>query len=293
LIQLFLITFWVFHAGCGDSPRPQPATTAQRIISLSPSATEIIYGVGAFDHVVAVSNYCTYPPGVERLPRVGGWNNMNLEQVVSLQPGLVIMADAQSTFVEDRLKAIGLNTLVIRGQSLNDALSAIEEVGRAVGREKEGKELAQQTRKALDEVRAQTRSMPKRRVLCIVDRVPGTLRDLYTAAEGSFLAQLVEIAGGESIAPKASANYGKITKEAVLALNPDVIIDMVQGAQGRMAENSALVWQELATVRAVREGRIYPIRDPSVLHPSQFVSDTARKFAAIIHPEVFGHDGQR
>lgn len=281
-------------AACGHAP-PHPVTTApaQRIISLSPSATEIIYGVGAFDRVVAVSNYCAYPPEVERLPRVGGWNNMNLEQVVSLQPGLVIMADAQATFVEDRLKGVGLNTLVVRGQSLNDALSAIEEIGRAVGHEKEGRELAEQTRRALDEVRAQTRSMPKRRVLCIVDRVPGTLRDLYTAAEGSFLAQLVEIAGGQSIAPKASAAYGKITKEAVLALDPDVIIDMVQGAQGRMGENSALVWQELSAVRAVREGRIHPIRDPSVLHPSQFVSNTARRFAAIIHPEAFGHDSQR
>jgi iron complex transport system substrate-binding protein len=135
--------------------------------------------------------------------------------------------------------------------------------------------------------------MPKLRVLCIVDRVPGTLRDLYTATEGSFLAQLVEIAGGQSIAPKASSAYGKITKEAVLALDPEVIIDMVQGAQGRMGENSALVWQELSSVRAVREGRVHPIRDPSVLHPSQFVSNTARRFAAIIHPEAFGHDSQR
>src|SRR5687768_6337104 len=247
-------------AACGYSPPPHPITTppGQRIISLSPGVTEIIHGVGAFDRVVAVSNYCTYPPGVERLPRVGGWNNLNLEQVVSLQPGLVIMADAQATFVEDRLKGVGLKTLVVRGQSLNDALSAIEEIGRAVGHEKEGRELAEQTRRALDEVRAQTRSMPKRRVLCIVDRVPGRLRDLYTATEGSFLAQLVEIAGGQSIAPKASSAYGKITKEAVLALDPDVIIDMVQGAQGRMGENSALGWQELSTVRAVREGRVHP-----------------------------------
>lgn len=284
----------MLQTGCGYAP-PQPAATARvrRIISLSPGATEIIHGVGAFDRVVAVSNYCSYPPEVERLPRVGGWNNTNLEQIVSLQPGLVIMADAQATFIDDRLKGVGLRTLVIRGQSLKDALSAIEEIGRAVGHEKEGKELAEQTRRALDEVRSQTRSLPKRRVLCIVDRVPGTLRDLYTATEGSFLAELIEIAGGSSIAPKASAAYGKITKEAVMALDPDVIIDMVQGAQGTMAENSKEVWQELSGVRAVREGRIHPIRDTSVLHPSQFVGNTARIFAAIIHPEAFSHDSQR
>jgi iron complex transport system substrate-binding protein len=263
----------------------------ERIISLSPNATEILYGVGAFGRVVAVSDYCDYPPETKNLPHVGGWSNTNLEQVASLHPDLVVLAEAQAPFIKDRLDSLKVTTLSIPSRSVDDAFTAISEIGRATGREHEAQALVTQTRAKLDEVRARTRDSARLRVLCIVDRVPGTLRGLYTATEGSFLAQLVEIAGGQSIAPHAESGFGQISKEAIVTLNPDIIIDMVQSAQGKLAEDPKAVWNELSQVRAVREGRIYPLRDTSVLHPSQFIGNTAQHFAEIIHPEVFGRDG--
>ena len=82
---------------CGNvgSLAPSSGGRPARIISLSPSTTEILFGVGAFERVVAVSDYCTYPPGVEKLPRVGGWNNPNMEQIASLRPDLVVFSDAR------------------------------------------------------------------------------------------------------------------------------------------------------------------------------------------------------
>src|SRR5688572_20742164 len=74
--------------GTGGSPGVRDATPPQRIISLTPSTTEILAGVGAFSRVVAVSNDCSYPPEVKSLPRVGGWTNTNLEQLASLRPDL-------------------------------------------------------------------------------------------------------------------------------------------------------------------------------------------------------------
>lgn len=267
-------------AEAGESPR--------RIVSLSPSATEILYGVGAFGRVVAVSDYCDYPPEVKGLPRVGGWNNPNLEQIAALKPDLVVFASAQEQFVKDKIEALGIRTLSIPSNSLDDAYTAITEIGRATGQEAEAQKLLSETRAKVEDVRARTRSLERRRVLCVVDRVPGTLRDLYSATRGSFIAQLVEVAGGASIAPPEKGGWGKITKEAVVALDPEVIIDMVQSAEGRFAEDPQAVWRELPQVRAVREGRIYPVRETSMLHPSQFVGDTARRFAEMIHPEAFG-----
>jgi iron complex transport system substrate-binding protein len=117
--------------------------------------------------------------------------------------------------------------------------------------------------------------------------VPGTIRDLYTATKGSYLDELITIAGGESIAPGGENGYGKINKEAVLTLNPEVIIDMVQGSKGNFGEDPIAVWSELAEVRAVRDKRIYSMTDPSVIHPSQFVGHTAQVFAKALHPESF------
>lgn len=280
-----------FGSGGG---RASEAKAPQRIISLSPSATEVLYGVGAFERVVAVSDYDEFPPEVENLPKVGGWSNTNLEQVAALKPDLVVMTAAQAPFVKDKLEALGVRTFFVPDRSLEDALASIEQIGRAVGREREAAKLLAETRAQLEEVRALTRDLRRPRVLCVVDRVPGTLRDLYTATGGSFISQLIEIAGGESVAPAAGGGFGKITKEAVVTLDPEIIIDMVQGARASsIAEDPLQVWRELSQVKAVREGRVIPVRDTSFIHPSQFVGRTAQKLAALLHPAELSYGDGR
>ncbi len=262
----------------------------RRIISLSPNVTDILEGVGAFDRVVAVSDYCSYPPDVASLPRVGGWQNASLEEVASLAPDLVAMAEVQAPFVDSHLQALGIKTLVVPSQSLQDVFTAIDAVGRGVGRRQQALRLEREVRAVLDRVARGTEGLPKRSVLCVVDRVPGTLRGLYTASQGSYLTRLIEIAGGRSIAPPATSNYGRIGKEAVVTLNPEVVIDMVQGAQGALAEDPIGIWSGLKQIRAVRRGRVHPVREMFVLHASQFVAQTAELFSRLIHPEVFGKD---
>jgi iron complex transport system substrate-binding protein len=285
-----LLAALAFAVSCGGVARTLGAKSGRpaRIISLTPSTTEILYGVGAFDRVVAVSDYCTYPPEVAKLPRVGGWNNPNMEQIASLRPDLVIFSDAQAQFVKDKVEAAGIRTLSVPSQTLEDAYKSIELVGQATGEEAAARRLLEQTRGRVETVRLATERLPRLRVLCVVDRVPGTLRDLYTAGEQSFIAQLIREAGGEPISPPSRANWGKMQKEAVVALDPDVVIDlMMQKEQGGLDEDTLAVWGELSSLRAVREGRVYPLRDQTVLHPSQFVGDSARKFAELIHPEAF------
>jgi iron complex transport system substrate-binding protein len=288
-VLLFALTF---GAACrsegGQSPARQSSGRPARIVSLTPSTTEILYGVGAFDRVVAVSDYCTYPPEVKNLPRVGGWSNPNLEQVAALRPDLVVFWDSQAQFVKDKIESMGIRTLSVPSRSLEDAFTSIEQIGIATGNEREAARLLAETRAKIDAVRLATEKLPRRRVLCVVDRVPGTLRDLYTAADGSFIAQLIEVAGGKSIAPPAQGGWGKLQKEAAIALDPDIIFDlMIHKTEGQLAEDTQAVWRELPQLRAVREGRVYAIREESVLHPSHFVGDTARRFAELIHPEAF------
>ena len=279
----------LFASGCNVGP-VAPASDARpaRIISLTPSTTEILHGVGAFDRVVAVSDYCSYPPEAAKLPRVGGWNNPNMEQIASLRPDLVIFSDTQAQFVKDKVEAAGIRTLSVPSQTLEDAYTAIEMVGRATGDEAAAERLLEQTRAGVEAVRLATERLPRRRVLCVVDRVPGTLRDLYTAGGESFIAQLIRVAGGEPVSPPAGGGWGKMQKEAVVALDPEVILDlMMQKPSGSLPEDTLAVWRELSTLRAVREGRVHPVRDETVLHPSQLVGASARKFAELIHPEAF------
>jgi iron complex transport system substrate-binding protein len=289
-VTLFAALLLLLCAGCrGVGPvAPSSAGKPARIISLTPSTTEILYGVGAFDRVVAVSDYCSYPSDANKLPRVGGWNNPNMEQIASLRPDLVVFSDAQAQFVKDKVEAAGIKTLSVPSQTLEDAYKSIELVGRATGDEEAARKLLEQTRASVETVRLVTERLPRRRVLCVVDRVPGTLRDLYTAGGDSFIAQLIRVAGGEPVSPPTGEGWGKLQKEAVVALDPDVILDlMMHKDAGNFDEDTLAVWRELPTLRAVREGRVHPVRDETVLHPSQLVGDSARKFAELIHPEAF------
>jgi iron complex transport system substrate-binding protein len=264
-----------------EQPRPQ------RIVSLSPSVSEILYGIGAWPQVIAVSQFCSYPEDVKNKPRVNGWDKTNLEQVMALKPDFVIGVDAQEPFLKDKLTGLGVRSLFVKSQTLADIMTSMTEIGRGTGHELEATDLIAKTQGEIDAVRKAVSDRPHPRVLCVVDRVPGTIRDPYTATKGSYLDELITIAGGDSIAPVAEHGYGKINKEAVLTLNPEVIIDMVQGSKGNFGEDPIAVWNELAEVRAVREKRIYPMTDPAVIHPSQFIGRTAQLFAKALHPESF------
>jgi len=264
---------------------PSPAAT-RRIVSLAPNLTEIIYGVGAFDQVVGVSEYAEYPPGVNKLPRVGGWENPDFEKLVALRPDLVLIDRAQAALVGDTCRQLGLRVLILAGQKVQDVYAAITAIGNATGHVAEAAKLAQATRDGLLRVSRKTASLPKPKVVLIVDRTPGTLRDLYTSTSGSYLMELVEIAGGRIAAPPDQRGYAKLSKEDLLAIDPDVILDFVHGAEGRFAADPLEAWSEMPELKAVRAHRVYGVNEDYVPHASQRIVQTAELFARLIHPEA-------
>lgn len=265
----------------------------ERIVSLSPSVTEILHAVGAFERVVAVSRYCEYPDGVRDLPRVGGWTDTNFEQVLGLAPDLVIFTDAQAPFLEGRLQALGVRTLSVGSQSLDDIFQAVEAIGGVVGHGAEAKRVAAEMRAELQAIADATAGRPRPSVLVVVDRLPGTLRDLYVATGKSYLTSLVEIAGGDPITPEAQHNYTSLGTEALLSLNPEVVFDMVQAlispvatsGTTALAEDPMAVWKTVP-IRAVLNGRVFSITDKRLVHPSQFAVITAREMAKRLHPDA-------
>jgi iron complex transport system substrate-binding protein len=263
------------------------AAAPQRIVSVSPVVTEILYGVGAFDKVVAVTEYCVYPPQAKALPKVGGWATPSIERVVSFRPDLVAFSEAQAPFLENQLKQLGIATVMIPSQTVRDAFTAIAALGRATGHERQASELAAQTRSALDAVRNRAARLPHPTVLIVIDRTPGTLREIYAALPGGFLAELAEIAGARVVPGEVSNGaYGKVSAEAVLAANPDIILDVMASPENANDPHPEAAWRELPELNAVRNGRVHIVRDSFVPHDSQMIAKTAVAFARLIHPEV-------
>lgn len=245
----------------------------------------MLYGVGAFSRVVGVSDYDSYPPDVAKLPHLGTLNNPNLERITALRPDLVMVNKAQAPFIEDTLHALGLHIFTVSNQSVAEVYSAITAIGRSTGNEAEAARLAAATREGIDRVARRTARLSKLRVVLIVDRTPGTLRDLYTATAGGYLAELVELAGGHIVTHPVPAGYAKLDKEQLLALNPDVILDFMQGPRSRFAGDPLEAWREMPELKAVREHKVYSVDEDFVPHASQRMVQTVELFARLIHPE--------
>ena len=258
----------------------------QRIISVSPAVTEMLYGIGAFDRVVAVTDYCLYPPEAKALPKVGGWATPSVERVASFHPDLVVLSDAQTPFLEMPLIQLGIRTAIARSQRVDDAFLAIMTLGKATGNVRQAERLAAQTKVALDTVAKRAAHLPHPSVLCVVDRTPGTLRDLYAVTEGSFLAGLIAIAGGKTAGAASRLGYAKISLEVLLTMNPDVVLDIMPASQNNGGAHPEAAWRELPEINAVRHGRVYVVREEFVPHDSQMIAKTAALFARLLHPEV-------
>jgi iron complex transport system substrate-binding protein len=264
--------------------RAVAATPPQRIVSVAPTVTEMLYGIGAFDSVVAVTEYCTYPPEAKALPKVGGWATPSIERIAGFQPALVAFTEVQAPLLEGPLKKLGIRTLIARSQTIQDAFNSMEALGNATGKERGADSLVAQVKAGLDAVRRRAAGLPHPSVLCIIDRTPGTLRDLYAAIEGSFLAELIVIAGGSVIGGTARGGYGRISKEAVLTANPDIVLDLMPVPQPGGSPESA--WRDLPELKAVRRGSVHLVRDEYATHDSQLIVKTAVVFAQLLHPEV-------
>ena len=258
----------------------------QRIVSVSPAVTEMLYGIGAFDRVVAVTDYCLYPPEAKALPKVGGWATPSVEKVAGFRPDLVALSDAQTPFLEMPLAKLGIPTAIARSQTLLDTFTAIETLGKATGNERQAGRLAAQTRAALDAVEKRAASLPRPSVLCVIDRTPGTLRELYAVTEGSFLAELIAIAGAKTAGAASRLGYAKISQEALLTMNPDIVLDIMPSSQTHSGPHPETAWGDLPEINAVRRGRVYVVREEFVPHASQMVARTAVLFARLLHPEV-------
>jgi iron complex transport system substrate-binding protein len=217
---------------------------------------------------------------------VGGWQNPDYEKLVGLRPDLVLADKGQAQFVEEKCKKLGLHVMVVADEKTADVYTAITAVGQATGHEAEAARLLKETRDRLQRVSQRTASLPKVRVVLIVDRTPGTLRDLYTATAGSYLAELVDLAGGTVAVPADKLGYAKLSKEDLLAANPDVVLDFTHGATGRFAGNPMDAWKEMPELKAVRTHRVYAVNEEYVPHASQRMVLTAELFARLIHPEA-------
>lgn len=283
---VYVIVLILISSGASYS-QPFP----NRIVSLSPSITEVIYGLGAMEKVVGVTLYSDFPPGVEKLPIVGGWIDPNLEAILELKPDLVIMIEDQNEIFGDKIRKLGLNTLSVDcNGSIKDITDSIWQIAKALGKEGDARRLVEDIDTNLEEIKAKTKNTNPKRLLLVVGRNPGTLEDIYVIGRTGFMNEMITIAGGENVMDSDRLAV-KVSKEAILKLNPEVIIEINHEKLDKI-DKVVAEWRELKQVSAVKNREIYPVSSTVLLHPSQRVVEGTRILAGILHPEIFDRYGK-
>jgi cobalamin transport system substrate-binding protein len=269
--------------------RVRVSRTVERIVSLAPNLTEIVYALGAADRLAGVTNYCDFPPEAQKKPRVGGAINPSLEKIAALRPDLVLATRSLNRLeTVEALERMGLAVYVTYAQSVEGTLESIEHIAELIEARETGEGLVARLRARLEEVRKRLAGQPPKRVLFIVWEEP-----LISAGQRTFLGDALGWAGAESVV-QTTQEWPRVSLEEVVRLQPDYLIFAASPSES--AEHIAEKlrgqpgWRDL---RAVQQGHIVVVSD-ALNKPAPRLVDAIEELARQLHPEAFrGRDGTR
>lgn len=232
-----------------------------KIISLSPATTEILFALGLGEKIVGVSSFCNYPIGALSKEHVGTFSQANIEKIISLKPDIIFCTGLEQSPIIEELRQLKLNVFVSDPSNFNELFLSILEIGRLTDTEGEASKLVENMRKTMDKIAARSASIPfakKQKVFIEIWHDP-----LMSAGRGSFLDEMISIAGGINIASSLNRPYSFFSAETVLVSDPDVIIlaYMTKDNPGTLL-GSRMGWDKIS---AVQKKRVYNDINPDIL----------------------------
>jgi len=255
--------------------------TPQRIISLAPSNTEILFALGLGDEVAAVTMYCDYPPEALDKEKVGDYYGPDIEKIVALQPDLVLATDFHRFDLIPALEQQGFAVFAVAPQTLDDVLESIERIGDITEREAEASQLVNEMTSKIETVEEQTRELgQKPSVLYMTWHDP-----MWTIGRDTWIDDLINIAGGANIFSQNFEGGAMVQIEWVILQNPEVIIT------SEWSYDWALSATELASTNASQTGRIHTFDDDLAQRPGPRLVQGLDWFAYLVHPEIFEEPG--
>ena len=280
-------------SAAASSPAAFPATVSdfqdrsvtipkrpERIVSIGPSITEFLFALGAGNRVVGTDDFSDEPAAAKSIEKVGGIK-VNFEKVVALKPDLVLIVKFSDGTIE-KLASAGLLVLVVDPQSVGEVARTAILVGRATGGD--GSALAATIDQKVQQVKVKVAAATtKPRVYHEVDASDPA--KIFTVGPGSYIHDLIEIAGGTNIAAKAVGAYPQLSAEEILRADPEVIVLAAAPYSAKPEQVAARTgW---SAISAVKNGRIVTIEPNLINRPGPRVGEAAEAYARLVHPELY------
>ncbi|MEX5215708.1 MAG: cobalamin-binding protein [Nitrospiraceae bacterium] len=255
-----------------------------RVVSLAPSLTELLFALGLDREIVAVTPFCDYPPQAATKPKVG-YTNPSIEALVGHDPDLVLAPrEFMRADLLGRLEQLRIPALVFSAGSVADITAHLQTLGRIFHREPQAENVATSLRRQLDAIQSRVRTLPPQRVLYVLNSHP-----LITVGPGSFIHELIGLAGGQNAAAEAAMPYPRLSMEAVLKADPEVLLFPVGKTEG-IPPSEQQVWRQWSGLSAVQQNRLRSIPSDLLNRPGPRIGEGLEALARAIHPEAFTNE---
>jgi iron complex transport system substrate-binding protein len=254
---------------CAGCAREQAPSGRERIVSVAPNLTEMLFAAGAADQVVAVSAFSDYPAEALKLPQIGDAFRLDYEAIVSLDPTVAVVWETGTPAgVAERLEGLGIRVVRIPTRSLDDVAAGVLALGALAGTEEVAARSARDFRERIADLRARYRDRPVVRVFVQVDDMP-----LYTVGGPHLISEILALCGGENVFADADAQALPVDLESVLARAPEAILSTDAG-------DPVPYWERFGQLAAVARGNVWRSRADLLARPSPRIVDGAADVCA-------------
>ncbi|MGH9846766.1 MAG: ABC transporter substrate-binding protein [Blastocatellia bacterium] len=255
--------------------RPSP----QRVVSLAPNLTEILFAFGLGDRIAGVTSYCDFPEAAKSKEKLGDTLHPNLERIITLKPDLVLITtSSQLEQITRRLDQLSIPVYVTNPRDVREIIASIRALGEVTGATAKADEIAGEMERRVNLVRERVRPLPELRVFYVLQTGP-----LITAGRNTFINDLINLAGGVSISGQETADYPQFSRETVVARKPEVIV--VPSSHGTDLVKEDDLRRDFATTPAVRAGRVVRVNPDWVDRPGPRIVEGLEQLAQGLHPQ--------
>lgn len=251
--------------------------TPERVVSLAPAATEILFELGLDEKVVGVSEFCNYPVIALEKPKMGDFLNPNIELIIAAEPHIVFVAAGLQEELIERLEQLGITVFCLDAENVDQVIKNVQMTGEIMGVSEVAQTLADEMQSRVDAVALKVEGQERPVVFFEVWYEP-----LMTAGPNSFIDNLIELAGGQNLAADADSRFLQLSMEILFERDPDIYI-----ATDFQSRSDIMARPRYENLTAVQTGRVYTIDDDIINRPGPRIVQGLEEVARIIHPELF------
>jgi iron complex transport system substrate-binding protein len=263
--------------------------SCNKIVSLAPNITEMLFALGLDNRIVGVTDFCRYPAGALEKNKIGGYSNPSYELIADENPDVVFLLNLHKQ-QNEQLKKLGINSVSLNADNLSGIYSSILQIGDVCNVRLRGEKLVSSIKSELEKIGSLTvqKSIPSVLISVGRNRDDEVVKDVFAAGSGTFFNEVTELAGGRNVVSSSSVMYPKLSLEGIISLNPQVIIDIAVDLKGEKPENEVLLrqWQSAECTDAVKNRRVYVVSSDYASIPGPRIVLLVKEIATLLHPDI-------